>query len=267
MSQEIIGGSFRAAVAVTVLSMAMGWTLTMPAWAEEAGAKNLFKAMSDYVSGQKTISFKYNSNVEIVTPDLQKLTFASSGAAIVNRPDKIRVTRTGGFADVELTYDGKSLGLYGKNLNAFTKIAMTGSLDEVIDTLRFDFGLEAPAADLLSSNPNETMMSNVTDTKDLGSGVIGGVECDHLAFRTLDTDWQIWITQGDKPRPCRFTITSKTLALAPEYTVEVTEWKDGSDVASDDFNLKTAADAKEVKVEELQGLDEIPNLSGKGGAQ
>jgi hypothetical protein len=26
-------------------------------------------------------------------------------------------------------------------------------------------------------------MSDVTDVKDLGSGVIGGVECDYMAFR------------------------------------------------------------------------------------
>ena len=85
------------------------------------------------------------------------------------------------------------------------------------------------------------MMGNVTDAKDLGSGVIGGTECDHLAFRTPDADWQIWITQGDKPRPCRLTITSKMVALAPEHTIEVRDWKDGSAVATDDFSLKIAA--------------------------
>ena len=44
-------------------------------------------------------------------------------------------------------------------------------------------------------------MADVTDVKDLGSGVIGGVECDHLAFRAKDTDWQIWIAQGEEPIP------------------------------------------------------------------
>ena len=52
-------------------------------------------------------------------------------------------------------------------------------------------------------------MTDVTDVKDLGSGVIGGKECDHLAFRAKDTDWQIWIAQGDEPYPCRYVITSK----------------------------------------------------------
>lgn len=230
-------------------------------------AKALFKAMSDYVSSQNAIAFSYDSDIEVVTTDLQKLTFASSGSATVNRPDKIRMTRTGGFADVELSYDGKTLAIHGRNLNAFVKHPMTGSLDEVIDTLRTDLGLDAPAADLLSSNPQEVMMSNVTDAKDLGSGVIGGVECDHLAFRTPDTDWQIWITQGAKPRPCRLTITSKTLALAPEYRINVTEWKDGADVAAADFSLKAEAGAKEVEWDELSGLGDVPGALVQGAAQ
>ena len=37
------------------------------------------------------------------------------------------------------------------------------------------------------------LMPSVIDANDLGSGVIGGVECDHLAFRTEEVDWQIWI--------------------------------------------------------------------------
>lgn len=261
---DFLGTGIAAIAALCLAGFAPG-----TASAEDApGAKDaraLFKAMSDYVSGQKAISFTYDSNIEIVTADMQKLTFASSGTTTLSRPDKIRMTRTGGFADVELVYDGKTLSLYGKNLNAVAKLPMTGSLDEVIDTLRDGIGLDAPAADLLSSNPNDIMMSNVTDAKDLGSGVIGGIECDHLAFRTTDADWQIWITQGDRPRPCRFTITSKMLALAPEYTIEVTDWKDGSEVSAGDFNLKTEDNAKEVKVEDL-GLGDIPDIVNQGDA-
>lgn len=261
--------ALRCGAAAAALCGLLG--LAPAAWSEDSpGAKDaraLFKKMSDYVSGQKAISFSFDSNIEIVTPDLQKLTFASSGTATLNRPDKIRITRTGGFTDVELAYDGKSLGLYGKDLNVFAKLPMTGNLDEMIETLRADLGLDAPAADLLVSNPDGIMMGNVTDAKDLGSGVIGGTECDHLAFRTPDADWQIWITQGDKPRPCRLTITSKMVALAPEHTIEVRDWKDGSAVATDDFSLKTAAGDKEVKPGELKGMGDIPDIASEGDAK
>ena len=77
------------------------------ALASEASAKNLFKAMSDYLASQKVISFEYNSNLEVITTQNQKLGLASSGTVMLNRPDKIRATRKGGFSNVELVFNGK----------------------------------------------------------------------------------------------------------------------------------------------------------------
>lgn len=254
-----------AAAALALSAAACLWAAA-PAAADQASAKALFKKMSDYLVSQQTISFTYDANLEIVTNELQKLGLASSGALTLKRPDKLRMTRTGGFANVELTYDGKNLSAIGKNLKIYAKVPTTGTIDQLIDTLRFEYGLEAPAADLLSSNPYDFMMSNVTDVKDIGSGVIGGKECDHLALRTKDTDWEIWIAQGDKPYPCRFTITSKMMAQAPSYTIQVRDWKTGEAVAADDFQLKTG-DAKQVKISELSDLDEVPGQFRKGDAQ
>jgi hypothetical protein len=250
--------------AVMAASVSLG--LPPPAHADEANARQLFKAMSDYMVGQKAISFSYDSDLAIVTSDLQKVDFVSSGTLTLSRPNKLRMTRTGGFVDVEMVYDGENLGILGKNLDVYSRVPSKGTIDNLIDTLRFDFGLEMPAADLISSSPFDIMMSNVTDVKDLGSGVIGGKECDHLAFRTEDTDWQIWIAQGDAPYPLRFMITSKMMAQAPSYTIDVKDWKTGQAVAADTFALNTG-DAKEVKIGDLHGLDEVPDLSGKGGAQ
>jgi Predicted periplasmic protein (DUF2092) len=41
------------------------------------------------------------------------------------------------------------------------------------------------------NDPYKELMPLVVEAKDLGSGVIRGVECDHLAFRTEEVDWQI----------------------------------------------------------------------------
>ncbi len=236
---------------------------TGPSAADEASAKALFKSMSDYMVAQNAVSFSYDATLEIVTADLLKVGLASSGNLSMSRPDKIRMTRTGGLADVELAYDGKTLALLGKNLNIFTSTEAPGTIDDLIDTLRFEYGVEAPAADLLSANPYETMMSNVTSAMDLGSGVIGGQVCEHVAFRTAETDWQIWIAQGDKPYPCRFEITSKMTALAPSYRIDVRDWKSGTDVAETKFQIE-AGDAKVVKIEEFEGMDEVKAMLAEG---
>ena len=101
-------------------------------------------------------------------------------------------------------------------------------------------------------------MSSAVDLKDLGSGVIHGVECDHLAGRTNEVDWQIWIAQGDRPYPCRYVVTTKLLTGAPQYSVDITNWKAGAEVASVDFSLKNAADAKKMDLKDLSDTDACP---------
>jgi hypothetical protein len=85
--------------------------------ADEANAKSLLKAMSDYLAAQKAISFDYDSNLEIVSTQQQKIGLASSGTLTLTRPDKLHATRTGGFDNVEMVFDGKTLTLLGKNAN------------------------------------------------------------------------------------------------------------------------------------------------------
>ena len=189
--------------------------------AVEAGAKAMLKAMTEYVAAQKAISFDYDVNLEVVTKDDQKLTLAASGNVELARPDKIRASRSGGFADIETVFDGKTLTILGKNMNIYTQVAIPGSIDHLVDELREKYHRPLPAADLLTSNSYDGLMEDVVDVKDLGSGVIGGTECDHLAFRKKDVDWQIWIAQGSRRYPCRYDIATKVVAGSPGYSIQI----------------------------------------------
>jgi len=243
-----------------VVAATVGAAHAPAARADEANAKSLVKAMSDYLAAQKAISFDFDSNLEIITKENQKLGLASSGSLTLNRPDKIHATRTGGFASVEMDFDGKSLTLLGKNANEYAQVPDAGTIDHLVDDLRNKFGRPVPAADLLMSDVYNQLMPTVVDTKDLGSGVINGVECDHLAFRTAEVDWQIWIAQGSRPYPCRYVITSTKVAGSPQYTVDVRAWKTGTEVAPDPFQLQLPAGAKKVNPGDLPDFDELPKV-------
>src|SRR5262245_55337494 len=172
----------------------------------------VLKAMSDYLAGQKSLSAKFDSDIEVVTSELQKIQFTSSGEMKMNRPDKLRIRRTGGYADVELVYDGKTVSLYGNNAKSYIEADVAGTVDKMIDTLQSQSGAGLPGADLLLSNSHDELMANVLEGRHIGQGVVDGVECEHLAFRGPETDWQIWIETGAKPVPRKYVITSKTLA-------------------------------------------------------
>ena len=220
--------------------------------------------MSDYLAAQKAISFSYDSNLEIVTKDKQKLALASSGTVTLDRPDKARVTRHGGFADIEAVFDGKTLTLLGKNTNLYAQVDVPGTIDHLVDELRDKYHRPVPGADLLLSNVYDQLMPQVTNVKDLGSGVIGGVECDHLAFRTEEVDWQIWIAQGTRPYPCRYVITSKLVADGPQYSIQIRDWKTSNEVAPDDFSFKNTINAKKIELGDIPDADELPKIFSLG---
>jgi hypothetical protein len=243
----------RAAAIVLVLTILLSFTPN----AQAQDAAKVLKVMADYVASQKIISVTYDSDIEVIN-DLQKIQFASSGQMLLSRPNKARVSRLGGYVDAELVFDGKTLSVLGKNLNAYAQTDAAGSIDQLVAKLRNEFGLPIPGADLLLSGAYDAMMKDVLDAKHIGRGVIDGHECEHLAFRNNDVDWQIWIQLGDRPIPRQYVITSKAVTGAPQYTLRLKEWKTDVQVPADAFAFKPPADAKKVDISALSGIDEVP---------
>ena len=121
--------------------------------------------MTDYVANQKNISATFDTDIEVITNDLQKIQFTSSGQMLLSRPDKIRVSRIGGYADVEMVFDGKTFTVLGKNLNKFTQMDSPGSIDDLVGKLRNELGVAVPGADLLLSKSYDDLMADVIDAK------------------------------------------------------------------------------------------------------
>jgi len=215
--------------------------------------------MSDYVASQDAISFGFDTNLEIVTEDGQRLALASSGTVSLKRPGSIHTSRSGGFADRETFFDGKTLTFFGKTANTYLQVDAPSSIDELVEMMETKLDRSPPAAHLILSNSYDQLMQGVTNVKDLGSGVIGGVECDFLAFRADEIDWQIWIAHGDKPYPCRYVVTSKKIAGAPQYSIQITNWVTGSDVKREEFAFENTTNATQIDVADLRSkMSELP---------
>jgi hypothetical protein len=243
---------------IGVAGMMLTTTLFLPAAFAADDAVQILKAMSDYVASQKTLSLTFDSDVEVVTPEVEKIQFASSGKMTLSRPDKLRVSRTGGYADVEIVFDGKTISALGKNINAFTQMEAAGSIDLLISKLRGMNIVSAPGADFLGTHVFEDLMDGVISAKHIGLGVVDGVECEHLAFRGRDVDWQIWIEVGARPIPRKYVITSKAVGAAPQYTLRIKDWKTDAPAGADLFTFTPPAGANKVPLEALVNFDEIP---------
>jgi hypothetical protein len=228
-------------------------------------AAQILKSMSDYVASEKNVSLTYDSDVEVITSEVEKIQFTSSGKVLLSRPDKVRASRTGGYADVEIVFDGKTVSALGKNINAYTQFESAGSIDQLITKLRGMNLIVAPGADLLGSRIFDDLMADVIVAKHIGRGVIDGIECEHLAFRSMDIDWQIWVEVGARPIPRKYVITSKGVGGAPQYTIRIKEWKTDAPAGADAFVFTPPQGANKVALDALTNIDEIPHGVVTGG--
>jgi hypothetical protein len=223
--------------------------------------------MSNYVGGQTTISLTFDSDIEVITPQMEKIQFTNSGEALLSRPDKLRARRVGGYSDVELVFDGKTTSILGRSVNGYTQFESPGSVDQLIGVLRAGHGIALPGGDLLLTQAYDVLIADVIEAKHIGRGVIDGKECEHLAFRNFDTDWQLWVEVGETPIPRKLVITSKTVNGAPQYTLRVKRWETGIQPSSDAFAFAPPQGAEKLDPNALAALDELPPPAAGEGQQ
>ena len=230
-----------------------------PAQADSAAdAKRIVKAMSDYMASQNNLSGEFDAELDVITPDVEKIQFSASGSVLLERPNKVRLIRKGGYTEMELLSDGKTVTIVNLGDGSYSQLQSPGTVDGMINKLRSDYGLDMPGADLLLTNSYAELMDGVIEAKHIGVGVIDGVECDHLAFRNADTDWQLWVKSGDRPLPCKYVISSKTVAASPEYSVRFRNWTSGKAASATAFNFAPAKGAKRVAFDQLAGIGDLP---------
>ena len=119
-------------------------------------------------------SARADDPVKVLKAMAEKVQFTSSGELKMNRPEKLRIRRTGGYADVELVYDGKLVSLYGNNARSYVQADLAGTVDQMIDTLQARSGAGLPGADLLLSNSYDQLIANVVEGKHIGQSVVAG---------------------------------------------------------------------------------------------
>lgn len=252
-------------MSILLIALPLIFTAAPAARGDEESAKKILKAMSEYVASQTNLSLKYDTDIEVITPDVQKIQFSSSGEVLLSRPDKVRVTRTGGYRDVELVFDGKTVTVQDKDAKVVARLDAPGSVDKLVDRLRTEYLIEMPGADLLLSGVYDQLIEGVIDAKHIGLGVVDGVECEHLAFRNQDTDWQLWVEAGERPIPRKYVITSKAVAAAPQYTLRIKDWKTDAKADPSAFVFKPPEGAKTIAFDALTDIDEVPSALVAGG--
>lgn len=224
--------------------------LPQAALAQPAGidpqAEKLLKASTTFLAGQKQFSVDTRSTIEVMLNSGQKLQFDHAASLSVQRPNKLRAERRGDLIDQVFYYDGKSLSLHNPSEKYYATVAAPGTLEAMLDFARDSLDIVAPAGDLIYKDAFEILMQDVTSGFVVGKGVVEGVRCDQLAFRSPHADWQIWIQEGSQPLPRKFVIASTDIAGAPQFALVATKWNLAPKFTDGTFAFSVPKGAKRV---------------------
>jgi hypothetical protein len=234
-----IGGGFLA------LSTILGVGAIAPAQAQELdpNATEVLQFMSDYLAETEAFSVNADIDFEVVARTGQKLQFSSYATVLMQRPRGLFIQRRGPLADAEIFFDGSQITLFGRRINSYAEIPLSGTIDDAIRTVEAETGLPFPGADLMFSNPYEVLSEGVESSTYLGTAYIDGVEVHHLAFREADVDWQLWVQTGDRPLPMKYVITTKWVTGAPQYAIRLRDWNTNPQIPANRFTFAPPAGA------------------------
>lgn len=219
---------------------------------EPAAVQRLQASMS-YLGNLQQFSLVTETSIEVVLESGQKLQFDNAVKVQVKRPNKLLAVRKGELVNQRFYYDGESLTLQNPDSGVFATVDAPPTLEAMLDFARESLDIVAPAGDLLYSNAAEILLEGVHTAFGVGPAEVGGVLCDHLAFRSDQMDWQIWIEQGAQPLPRKLVLTSPDVLNAPQFTVLIREWNLQPELSDELFRFTAPDDAMPIEFITLNG--------------
>ena len=148
--------------------------------------------------------------------------------------------------DLQFFYDGKTLTLYNAPDKVYASVEAPPTVSRTLDAIRVRYGIVFPLADFIQMSAQENLLQNITTAGYIGPSRIDGVECDHIAVRQPDVDWQVWIQKGETPLPRKVVITTKKQPTQPQY-IATLKWDTSPSIDSNLFSFTPPADAVRIK--------------------
>ncbi|MGB5161575.1 MAG: DUF2092 domain-containing protein [Thermoanaerobaculia bacterium] len=244
-------GKLRGTIALLALGAAVVVMKPAPTRAQgpeiEPEAKQILKRMTDYLGGLESFSLETDNMLEDVLVSGQKIQYDFTANVQIQRPNRVRVERTGDELQQLFVYDGATLAMYNPDDGYFAKTAAPDNIDDLLHFARDTLDIVPPTGDMVFTNAFDLLMAGVTEGFVVGKSVVGGVSCDHLAFRTPVVDWQIWIADGDQPLPHKYVLTTMDDPAHPQYLVLMSNWNVAPEFDDAMFQLAKPEGAKEIE--------------------
>lgn len=202
----------------------------------------------EFLSKAEKFTFTADVEYDALQGNGQKLEFGGAHKVTVVRPNKLysEVVSRDGSKKVFI-FDGKDIYYVDLTQNVYASVPRPGDINQAVDYFTEDLDMPLPIGQLVSSDAAEFVKKEIYAGGFVEQASIGGVLSEHLAFRTQNLDFQVWVASEGDPLQTRLVIDYKTFPASPQYRADFQDWNFKPEVNDSLFVFKPADGMRKIE--------------------
>lgn len=213
----------------------------------QQAARTRLMEMAKLLAGTEKFSVTLRVGYDVVQDTGQKIEFGEIREVKVERPDHVRIdeqaSQDGGRL---MLFDGTQITTFDGESDVYAQAPQPGDLDATVVHFVRDLKMRLPLAVLLMAHFPEEIQQRVQSIEYVESTQIHGQPVHHIAARTADVDFQVWIADDKRALPLRIVLTYKQAEGQPQFWAEFSKWDLAPRFVKDTFAFKPPAGAKQI---------------------
>ena len=171
----------------------------------------------------------------------------------LRRPDRLAIELLYPHGRRQTWYDGSRLVCLETVRNAYSSVAVKGSIENMFATLRGDNHYVKPLSALCDSDPALTLCANARCVAYLGKRNLSGRPCNVVRIEREDAVIDLWILDAAQPLLLQ-TAVRQTNASEAERISHFEDWDFHTRLADAEFTPRLPAGAYEIELYDVTGL-------------
>jgi len=209
------------------LSLVAGASLAL-AWAaleKPPSGRQILMQMANFLSKTPKWSVTVHTAYDTVQRDGSKVEWNGVRTVTLSRPDRLRVeSQRSDGARTLVIFDGKEITTFDESAKVYAQESHPGTVDDAVVYFVHDLGMRLPLALMLLERLPAELQQRVQGVEYVEKAETLDAPARHIVGKTSTVDFQLWITEGDRPVPLRAVLTYKNAPGQPQFRAQFTDW-------------------------------------------
>ncbi len=224
-----------------------------------------FDRMAHFLSGAQQFQTTVRIGYDVVQKSGQKFEFSERHRITIARPDRLRVEilKSNG-EEHRVLFDGQKIVAHSPTQKVYAGAEKPGNLDDALVYFLRDLEMRIPLALMFKSDFPQDLGDRLEDLVFVEVSAVSDPPTVHLAGRTDQVDFEMWISQEGDPLPRRVAITYRDEEGQPKFWADFVDWNLAPTISSTDFTFTPPAGTERISfLAEIQRA--LADETRKGG--